>query len=321
MGPGRLSAAMIEVEGLTHRYGPVTAVDGLSLRVERGQLVGLLGPNGAGKSTTLRSIAGLLTPTAGRVRIAGFDLARSPLEARRCLGFLPENVSLYLDLTVIEFLRFVGRARGLSRAQAWSEADRVVPVTGLEMVRNRIIGYCSRGYRQRIGLAQVLVGDPPALVLDEPTVGLDPAQIADVRQVIAELARDRAVILSTHILPEASRLCDKVLILNHGRCVGFDELDRLAEGLHQESDVEVVVDDLPSHVDWSGAPFDVVEQIAIRTMTRLRLRLTKSDRIGDAVAFLVSQGLSVEEVRPRRAGLEEVFLQLVHEDPSPEASK
>jgi gliding motility-associated transport system ATP-binding protein len=308
---------MIEVRGLTHRYGPLTAVDDLSLRVERGQLVGLLGPNGAGKSTTLRAIAGLLTPTAGQVRIGGHDIARSPLAARRQLGYLPESVSLYLELTVIEFLRFVGQAKGLPRGEAWSEAERVIPLAGLEMVRNRVIGYCSRGYRQRIGLAHVLVGDPPALVLDEPTVGLDPAQIADVRTRIAELAQDRAVILSTHILPEASRLCDKVLILNQGRCVGFDDLDHLAHGVSKHNEVDVFLEEAPVDIvpTLAGAPFEVIAQSSESSQLKLRLRLTTTDRVGDAVSFLVGAGLCVGEVRPRRAGLEEVFLQLVHDDP------
>jgi ABC-2 type transport system ATP-binding protein len=313
---------MIEVQGLTHRYGPVTAVRDLDLTVERGQLLGLLGPNGAGKTTTLRSIVGSLTPTSGRVLIDGQDVATHPMAARRKLGYLPENVSLYLELTVIEFLRFVGQAKGLGRSRARTEAERVIPLAGLEAVRNRVIGYCSRGYRQRIGLAQVLVGDPPALVLDEPTVGLDPAQIADVRGRIAELARDRAVILSTHILPEASRLCDRVLILHQGRCVGFDDLATLTQAGDSEAEVEIYLEGtVPREISFEGsAPFVLRSCEVEDGRRRLRLELGEGRATSEAVRYLVEAGHAVCEVRPRQAGLEEVFLHLVHEDPSPVAA-
>ena len=231
---------MIEVRDLSHRYGRVHAVRDLSFRVEKGQVLGLLGPNGAGKTTTMRAVVGLLTPTEGQVLVGGHDLVTESAQARRLLGYLPEQVPLYPELTIEEFVSFAGRARGLKGAQLKSAVDRALESCGLADMRRRLIGYCSRGYRQRTGLAQALVADPPVLILDEPTVGLDPRQVAGIRDQIEEIARDKAVILSTHILSEASRLCDRVLILDRGICRADDSPETLARVLSERPRLKVV---------------------------------------------------------------------------------
>lgn len=302
---------MIEVRQLSHRYGPVHAVRDLSFRVERGQVLGLLGPNGAGKTTTMRAVVGLLTPTAGQVFIGGRDLADEPAAARAQLGYLPEHVPLYPELTVEEFIAFAGRARGLSGALLREAVDRAIERCGLTEMRRRLIGYCSRGYRQRTGLAQALVADPPALVLDEPTVGLDPRQVAGIRDMIEDVARDKAVILSTHILPEASRLCDRVLILNRGRCRADDTPDALARALSDRPRLRIVARPFVRAKDRLGALSNLTISGEDEAEASFEVELTGQLEAGTVVRHLVEAGCAVEEVRPERKGLEEVFLELV----------
>ena len=305
---------MIEVRDLTHRYGPVHAVRKLSFRVEKGQVLGLLGPNGAGKTTTMRAVVGLLTPTEGRVLVGGHDLVTESAQARRLIGYLPEQVPLYPELTIEEFVSFAGRARGLKGADLKSAVDRAIESCGLADMRRRLIGYCSRGYRQRTGLAQALVADPPVLILDEPTVGLDPRQVAGIRDQIEEIARDKAVILSTHILSEASRLCDRVLILDRGICRADDSPETLARVLSERPRLRVV-----------ARPFaDVRARLA--AIDGLRIVGESPDESSleiepgtglDAAAIvraLVESGFAVDEIRPERMGLEEVFLELVEQE-------
>ena len=307
---------MIEVRGLTHRYGPLTAVRDLSFTVERGEVLGLLGPNGAGKSTAMRAVVGLLSPTQGTIRIGGHDLADDSRAARALLGYLPEHVPLDRELRVREFLRFAARAKGVLADDLDHEIERVIEICGLEEVRDRLIGFCSRGYRQRTGLAQALVGDPPALVLDEPTVGLDPSQVVDIRERVATLAADKAVILSTHVLSEASRLCDRVLILHHGERRAEDTPERLGEALSERPLLRIVVDP----VDRARGVLDAVVGLDVEDAdaTSLRVRQSGDRDAADAVRVLVEAGCSVHEVRPERMGLEEVFLRLVRSDPATE---
>jgi ABC-2 type transport system ATP-binding protein len=305
---------MIEVRDLSHRYGPVHAVRDLSFRVEKGQVLGLLGPNGAGKSTTMRAIVGLLTPTKGHVLVGGHDLVTDSAQARRLLGYLPEQVPLYPELTVEEFVSFAGRARGLKGAPLRSAVDRAIETCGLVDMRRRLIGYCSRGYRQRTGLAQALVADPPVLILDEPTVGLDPRQVAEIRDQIEEIARDKAVILSTHILSEASRLCDRVLILDRGICRADDSPEALARALSERPRLKVVA--RPFAVARARlAAFDGLS-IVVETADQSSLVIEPGAGLDAAavVRALVEAGCAVDEIRPERMGLEEVFLELVAQE-------
>jgi ABC-2 type transport system ATP-binding protein len=306
---------MIEVRNLSHHYGPVHAVRDLSFRVEKGQVLGLLGPNGAGKSTTMRAVVGLLTPSGGEIRIGGYDFATESAQARQLLGYLPEQVPLYLELTVEEFISFAARARGLSGTARNEAVDRVIESCGLTEMRRRLIGYCSRGYRQRTGLAQALVADPPVVVLDEPTVGLDPRQVAGIRDLIEEIAKDKAVILSTHILPEASRLCDRVLILNRGVCQADDTPEALSRALSERPRMRLVArprGQVQQYLDGTSA----VTVIAADD-TGLELELERPFTPADVVRGLVKAGCDVDEIRPERKGLEEVFLELVAKEEGP----
>ena len=314
---------MIEVSDLTHRYGSLLAVDKLSFTVREGEVLGLLGPNGAGKSTALRATVGLLTPSAGSIRIGGHDIAREPLAARRLLGFLPEAVALYPELKVEEFLRGVARLKDVVKAREQGELERVLELCALQPVAKRLIGFCSRGYRQRIGLAQALIGDPPALVLDEPTVGLDPGQIVEIRERIAELARKKAVILSTHIIPEAQRLCTRVLILNRGRCMAEDEPGVLEQSLRGGNGVRLMLDELASEARVEEAKrflarLDFVRAFELKESSEGRcafsLALEHRSSAARLIDALVRSGFKVCELSPEKLGLEEVFLRLVREE-------
>ena len=300
---------MIEVRGLSHRYGPVHAVRDLSFRVDKGHVLGLLGPNGAGKSTAMRAVVGLLTPSQGKVLIGGHDLATESAQARQLIGYLPEQVPLYLELTVEEFISFAAKARGLKGAARKEAVDRVIEGCGLTEMRRRLIGYCSRGYRQRTGLAQALVADPPAIILDEPTVGLDPRQVAGIRDLIEEIAKDKAVILSTHILPEASRLCDRVLILDRGICRADDTPEALAKALSERPRLRLVARPR-GQVQEHLARISAVTVVAADE-TGLELELDAPLTPADVVRSLVQAGCAVDEIRPERKGLEEVFLDIV----------
>ena len=221
---------MIDVSHLSKRYGERYAVHGVSFTAERGQILGFLGPNGAGKTTTMRIITGFLPATSGTVRVEGFDVFEQSAEVRRRIGYLPENPPLYNEMTVLPFLRFAARLKGMSRGDLSTALDRVVATCGLDTVTNRLLGHLSKGYRQRVGLAQALIHDPPVLILDEPTIGLDPRQIIEIRTLVKWLGKNRTVVLSTHILPEVSQVCDKVVIINEGRIVLDDLLTNITRG-------------------------------------------------------------------------------------------
>ncbi|HYQ82102.1 MAG TPA: ABC transporter ATP-binding protein [Anaeromyxobacteraceae bacterium] len=218
---------MIEVSRLTKRYRDLVAVDDLSFTVGKGEVVGFLGPNGAGKSTTMRILTGFLPATSGTAKVAGFDVFEEPLEVKRRIGYLPEQPPVYDALTPRSYLRFCASLKGLPRQRVRDEIDRVAERTGVTGVMDRVIGNLSKGFRQRVGLAQALLGDPEVLVLDEPTVGLDPLQIREVRELVKSLAGRHTVILSTHILPEVAMTCQKVLVIHQGRLVDFDTVEGL----------------------------------------------------------------------------------------------
>ena len=225
---------MIEVKNLTKVYGDFVAVKDVSFKAENGSILGFLGPNGAGKTTTMRIITGFMPATAGTVLIDGLDIFSQSLEARRKIGYLPETPPLYTDMRVESYLRFVAKLRGVPRAKIESALDHVLEVCGLTDMARRICGQLSKGYRQRVGLAQALIHDPPVLVLDEPTIGLDPRQIHEIRGLIHHLAGNRTVVLSTHILPEVSQICDKVVIIADGHVVLEEYLKQLPAGTSLE---------------------------------------------------------------------------------------
>jgi ABC-2 type transport system ATP-binding protein len=219
---------MIEVQNLTKRYRDRVAVESLTFSVGEGEILGFLGPNGAGKSTTMKILTGFLPPSEGVAKVAGFDVFEQPLEVKRRIGYLPETPPLYPEMTVVGYLKFVASLKGLPGRGVAAEVERVGGLTGLADVMGRVIQNLSKGYKQRVGIAQALLGSPPVLILDEPTEGLDPTQRAEVRTLIKSLTGKHTVILSTHILPEVTMTCEKVLIINQGRVVAYDDIRKLA---------------------------------------------------------------------------------------------
>lgn len=219
--------AMIEVQNLTKRYRDRSAIEGLTFSVNEGEILGFLGPNGAGKSTTMKILTGFLPPSMGTAKVAGFDVFEQPLEVKRRIGYLPETPPLYPEMTVRGYLKFVAELKKLPGRGLKAELDRVAGLTGLSDIMDRVIQNLSKGYKQRVGIAQALLGSPPVLILDEPTEGLDPSQRADVRSLIKGLAGKHTLILSTHILPEVTMTCEKVLIIHQGKMVAYDEIQKL----------------------------------------------------------------------------------------------
>jgi len=247
---------MIEVANLSKRYGDLAAVRGVSFTAPAGRIVGFLGPNGAGKTTTMRIITGFLPATSGTVRVEGFDVFEQSNEVRRRIGYLPENPPLYNDMGVIPYLRFVARLKGMARADIEPAIERVLEVCGLRTMQDRLLGHLSKGFRQRVGLAQALIHDPPVLILDEPTIGLDPRQIIEIRTLIKTLGGKRTVVLSTHILPEVAQVCDKVVIINDGHVVIEDELANLTKGRALE---DVFIEAITRDVGEGGRALATVE--------------------------------------------------------------
>ena len=234
--------SMITVENVTKRFGPILAVDNISFEVSPGEVVGFLGPNGAGKSTTMRILAGFFPPTSGRASVGGNDVVTHSHQVKELVGYFPERVSVYPDLPVRSFLNFVAEAKDVSRSERKRVVGEVIDSCGLAKVSKRIIGHLSKGYRQRVGIAQALMHKPQALILDEPTIGLDPAQVVEIRKLIRDLGSDRTVILSTHILSEVSSVCDRVIIINQGRILASESLETLRSHIQRNRQVRVEIE-------------------------------------------------------------------------------
>ncbi len=251
---------MIEVQQLTKRYGDLTAINNISFSVTSGQILGFLGPNGSGKTTTMRIITGFMPASSGTVKVAGFDIFDDSFEARKRIGYLPENPPLYNDMTVASYLRFVARIKGMRKADIADALDRVVNRCGLTSVTDRVTGHLSKGFRQRVGLAQAIIHNPQVLVLDEPTVGLDPQQIIEIRSLIKELSGAHTVVLSTHILPEVAQVCEKVVIISSGRVVMEDMMTNLAQGKSLEDVfLQAISQDEPQRSAQQGLEAEVAQ--------------------------------------------------------------
>jgi ABC-2 type transport system ATP-binding protein len=313
---------MIEVRDLTKRYGDFTAIERVSFTVEKGEVLAFLGPNGAGKTTTMRILTCFIPPTEGSARVAGFDCFEEPLEVKRRIGYLPETPPVYQELTVLEYLTFVGRLKGLTSDEQRSALARVLEQLSLADVRHRLIGNLSRGYQQRVGLAQALLHNPPVLILDEPTVGLDPKQIIEIRELIKSLAGSHTVILSTHILPEATAVCQRVIIINAGRIVAVDTPDRLSAQLRRSEKVSVLIKDPPADL---GRRFQSLPGIvAVFEPTDggaylLECELGRDVR-EDIARFIVNHGWGLQELKTISMTLEDVFLRLTQHDEAPAAA-
>ena len=310
---------MIEVQHLTKRYGRVTAVDDVSFRVERGEILGFLGPNGAGKTTTMRILTGYMPASEGRATVAGYDVFAQPVEAKRRTGYLPETPPLYPDMTVREYLDFVARIKDVPPGERRTRVETVMKRTHVDNMATRHCGKLSKGYRQRVGLAQALIHNPDVLILDEPTAGLDPKQIIETRGLIRGLAGDHTIVLSTHILPEVAQTCQRVVIINKGRVVAVDTPDNLTARLRGAETLYVHVDTKGPHV---LAALQKVPGVA---------RVAPADQRADSGAYeveserdrdirrdlareIVTRGWGLLELRPMRMSLEEVFLQVTTEE-------
>ena len=310
---------MIEVQHLTKRYGRFTAVEDVSFRVEPGEILGFLGPNGAGKSTTMRILTGYIPATEGKAIVAGYDVFEQPVEAKRRTGYLPETPPLYPDMTVLDYLTFVSKIKGVPAGERKQRIKAVMERTRIDDMAGRLCARLSKGYRQRVGLAQALIHNPDVLILDEPTAGLDPKQIIETRQLIKELAGDHTVILSTHILPEVSQTCQRVVIINKGRVVAVDTPDNLTARLRGNETMYVQVDANGADAGSLLASIPGVTRVAAADqregLTGFEIESEHGHDVRrDLARAVVSQGWGLLELRPMRMSLEEIFLSLTTDD-------
>jgi ABC-2 type transport system ATP-binding protein len=316
---------VIEVQHLSKRYGRVTAVDDVSFRVERGEILGFLGPNGAGKTTTMRILTGYMPASSGKAVVDGFDVFDQPLEAKRRTGYLPETPPLYPDMTVREYLGFVSQIKGVPSGERRARVDRVMERTRVADMAERACGKLSKGYRQRVGLAQALIHNPDVLILDEPTAGLDPKQIIETRELIKELGGDHTIILSTHILPEVSQTCGRVVIINRGRVVAIDTPENLTRRLSGSETMYLQVDGAgeagEAALQKVPGVTRVVEVDRLESVAGYEVEAEPGRDIRrDLARAVVSGGWGLLELRPVRLSLEEIFLQLTTEEKPAEAA-
>ena len=312
---------MITVEDLRKEFGSVCAVDGVSFDVAAGEIVGLLGPNGSGKTTIMRVLTGYFPPTSGRAWVAGIDVSRHALAARAKVGYLPENAVFYPDMRVSEYLAFSADAHRLRGPERRARIAAVVEACGLQAVERRLIVKLSKGFRQRVGLAQALLHDPEVLILDEPTVGLDPAQIIEIRQLIRSLRGRTSVLFSTHILSEASTVCERVVIINRGRLVAEDTAEGLLRALERDERTRVAVDGPAAEVKAALAAVPGVERVDVETDREAPcfvVHAREGTRVRPALAAaVVGRGWSLSELTPVSVTLEELFVRLVGPERAP----
>jgi ABC-2 type transport system ATP-binding protein len=323
---------MIKVEGLTKRYARNVAVDNISFHVEKGEIVGFLGPNGAGKTTTMRVLTCFLPPTSGSAWVAGFDVQQQPMEVKKRIGYLPETPPLYPEMEVIEYLQFVGRLKGLSKVELPDRVAEVAKICAIDDVKYKLISKLSKGYRQRVGLAQAIIHNPDVLILDEPTAGLDPHQIIETRDLIKDLAKNgnHTIILSTHILPEVEATCQKVIIIAKGKLVATDSVENLTSRLRGSETVAVEV----MARDGSADPQPVQQRLEkVSGVSRVLQKETADGRLRfiveslqgrqirpDLAKAVVEAGWSLNELHAVGLSLEEIFLQLTTSTKEGEAS-
>ncbi|MBP1659262.1 MAG: ABC-type transport system, ATPase component [Candidatus Aminicenantes bacterium] len=301
---------MIEVQGLTKRYGELVAVSDLTFKVETGRIWGLLGPNAAGKTTTMRILTGYLPATSGRAVVAGFDVFDKPNDVKRSIGYLPEVVPLYQDMTVTSYLAFVAEIKQVPKGKRKAAIARVVESAGLKDVSGRLIRNISRGYKQRVGIAQAMIHDPKVLILDEPTIGLDPAQIREIRGIIKGLRGEHTILLSTHILPEVTQVCDGVVIVNEGRLMASGSLEDLAASFEKRDGVVLNLRRAGAEEAALLRAVPGVENVAIEG-TELRVEWSRGRDLRDDVARLaLDKGLGLREMRSV-AGIEDLYMKII----------
>ena len=314
---------MITVEHLTKRYGDFTAVSDLSFEIEEGHVYGFLGPNGAGKSTTMNIMTGCLSATEGCVKIGGHDIFEEPDKAKRLIGYLPEQPPLYMNETPVEYLKFVGEAKGLKGRELAEQIEKVILQTKLEDVKKRLISKLSKGYRQRVGIAQALLGNPKVIILDEPTVGLDPIQIIEIRDLIRQLGQEHTVILSSHILSEVQTICEKVLIIAKGKLVAFDEPENLEKLLMASNGISFIAEAGTDEIDEVLEGIGTISDWRMKELENGSVRVDVQMEYGEPADLcrniffaFAGKGKALLELTSKKANLEDVFIELTESDPA-----
>lgn len=301
---------MIEVHDLTKKYGNRIAVKKLNFSVNKGEVVGFLGPNGAGKTTTMKMITGFMAPTEGLVKVAGFDVFENPIEVKKRIGYLPETPPVYADMKVVDYLKFVAELKGVENSKINSLVSSSIDKTDLGSVAHRMIGNLSKGYRQRVGISQALVSDPEVLILDEPTVGLDPRQVAEIRHVIKQLAGQHTILLSTHILPEVQASCERIIIINKGEIVVEDTIDGISKRMQGKGKVFLKVQSPNEQLLAAIRCVTGVEQVE-QNGSHFEINTSGDEAISQQIALqVVNSGAGLIEIRSEGASLEDVFLKL-----------
>lgn len=306
---------MIEVENLTKHYGPRQAIHNLSFQIAQGEVVGFLGPNGAGKSTTMNILSCILPASSGTAKIQGYDTFEDSLEIRKIIGYLPETPPLYPDMSVRDYMMFAAKVRGISNRECKNAVDRVIEKCSLKDVAHRIIGRLSKGYQQRVGLAQAMVHDPDILILDEPTIGLDPIQIIEIRKLIQELAATHTIILSSHILPEITQICQRVIIINEGEIVAVDSLQGLTASLRKSERLSLTVRNGGNEIEGTLNSLEKVLTVLPGEKNQFMIECELNSNLQDELARLaLDNNWGLVEIKPISMTLEDVFLKLTIEE-------
>ena len=308
---------MIQVENITKRYGSFTAVDKINFEIEEGEIVGFLGPNGAGKSTTMNMITGFIEPTSGKIIVDGYDISKKPKKAKRQIGYMPEGVPLYSDLTVKEFVTYMAELKGVSAKEKKEAVQKVIKETGLEEVQDKLTRNLSRGYKQRVSMAGALVSNPKVIILDEPTVGLDPKQVTEIRALIKELGKDHTVILSSHILSEVSQICNRVIIINKGKIVAIDTPENLEKKVVNGNAIHVTVEDSENKMDTIKEKLENVQEISLikenedKTKKYMITATEDVDLRKNVFEIFAKEGITIFEMKKVDATLEDAFMKLI----------
>ena len=315
---------MIQVENVTKKYGSFVAVNNINFEIEEGEIVGFLGPNGAGKSTTMNMITGFIEPTSGRIIVDGYDISKKPRKAKRQIGYMPEGVPLYSDLTVKEFVTYMAELKGIPSKEKKEKVKKVLDATGLAEVSNKLTKNLSRGYKQRVSMAGALVGDPKVIILDEPTVGLDPKQVTEIRALIKELGKEPTVILSSHILSEVSQICNRVIIINKGEIIAIDTPENLENKVVNENSVYVTVEDPENKMENIKEKLEKVKEIKLvnenedKTKKYIIKAENEVDIRKEIFETLAKEGITIFEMKKADATLEDAFMKLINtEEPIP----
>ena len=308
---------MIQVENITKRYGSFTAVENINFEIEEGEIVGFLGPNGAGKSTTMNMITGFIEPTSGRIIVDGYDISKKPRKAKRQIGYMPEGVPLYSDLTVKEFVTYMAELKGVPRKEKKEKVKKAIEETGLTDVQNKLTKNLSRGYKQRVSMAGALVSNPKVIILDEPTVGLDPKQVTEIRALIKELGKEHTVILSSHILSEVSQICNRVIIINKGKIVAIDTPENLENKVVKDNSVYVTVEDNDNKIETIKEKLPEIKEIKLVTENEDKTKkyiITAEEDVDlrkNIFETFAKEGITIFEMKKSDATLEDAFMQLI----------